>query len=150
MSPEERLWMLTAACAEVLSDENSDALLVVEAQDHEADEIHQEHQYALVWRPEGRRVVEVSCREWDCPWCDNRPLPPSAVSALRDLGFSDGGHRMSPYRDAPEHASALAVLVERALTAAYDLPADFEVVLYPGDHQAYEGLVRRLSGPSPI
>jgi hypothetical protein len=142
MNPEERLWMLTAACAEVLDDPRPDQYIVVDANPCE---------FLILRRWPDGLALEVSGREWDCVHCGNRPLPASAVEALRALGFAPGGHRRNPWRrDLPADARTLALLAERTLIAAYDLAADFEVAVYPCDSVACRRLVARLSGPSSL
>jgi hypothetical protein len=142
MNPEERLWMLTAACTGVLDDPRPDQWIIVDANPCE---------FLILRRWPDGLAVEVGCREWDCVHCGNRPLPGEAVEALRELGFAPGGHHRNPCRsDLPEDARRLAVLIERALVAAYGLAADFEVVVYPCDTAACERLLGRLGAPGSL
>ena len=144
MNPEERLWILSAACAEILEGSDPDRYIVVDATQHPCE--------FLILRqwPDGL-AVEVSGREWDCPHCGNRPLPAANAEALQELGFVPGGRHRNPWRgDLPTDARGLAVLVERTLTVAYDLATDVEVVVYPHDTAACRRLIERLSRPSAL
>ena len=141
MTPETRLWFLHAA-AQRMTAAPEGAFIVADVQGRDCE-------YAILDHAEGHGLaLQLNGREWDCPVHGNAPLSLSARRALAHLDFAAPGPRLNPWRehlhDSPRD---LAVLMERALVAAYDPPLDFEIALYAGDSADSLALMDTLMPP---
>lgn len=139
MNPEERLWVLVTAVATFLSAPESDDFMIVQTSTLGCN-------YAELRFSGGRLWAEVCSRQWDCPDCGNRPLDAEQRAALSRLGFVGGGPHWNFFREnisgnRPSHA----LLIERALMAAFNEPFDFEITVLYKRRSAMEELLRRLS-----
>ena len=122
MDPEQRLWILDLACrAFVARPENTDYLVVKSGTDWC-------HSIQLLYQ-NGVVQAEVNPRHWDtCTVCMNRVLEPTAVDALRQLGFTGGEPKSNFALDGlAASPSELARFIEQLFLVAYDEPADFAV-----------------------
>ncbi len=139
MDPEARLWLLHKA-AKAMLNAPVRAFLVVEVQGHPCE-------YAILHREPGYELgLQISGRQWDCQSCGNQPLSRAALDRLDVLGFAPAGHHLNAWcEDLPQQARGLAVLLERALVAAYERAPDFEVALYAATARDYVRLVNGLT-----
>jgi hypothetical protein len=142
MNPEERLWVLDAACRIFENNAIEGNFVVVQSSTLECN-------YVMARVLDGHLRVEVSSRERGCEHCGDHPLSWSAMQALTDLGFTIPGPRENPERWSDDmSARELAVLLERCLFVAYDEPVDVEVTVYMAQQGDMGSLAESLSVPA--
>jgi hypothetical protein len=125
MDPEERLWVLETAIRFFMVKPEDEDFLVVQSMSLPCNYAQLRYNESTLWG-------EVCSRQWDCPYCGNRPLSEENEICLSELSFVGGGdHRNFESRSLPRRPAELARLMERALMAAFDEPKDFAIAIYP-------------------
>ena len=144
MDPEERLWVLETAIRSFLISPADEDFLVVQSMTLQCN-------YAQLRFNEGTLWGEVSSRQWDCVYCGNRPLDEEQEIFLNELGFVGGGsHRNFERRALPVHPRDLALLLERALVAAFNERPDFAIAIHPSRRETLRSILAALAVPGPI
>jgi hypothetical protein len=125
MDPEERQWVLETAVRFFLISLEDEDFFVVQALSLPCNYVQLRYNDATLW-------AEVCSRQWDCPYCGNRPLNEENEIHLSELGFAGGGpNRNFESRTLPRRPLELARELERLLITAFDEPMDFGIAIYP-------------------
>jgi hypothetical protein len=125
MDPEERLWVLETSVRFFLVSPADEDFVVVQSMTLPCNYVQLRYNEKTLW-------AEVSSRQWDCPYCGNRPLSEESEIHLSDLGFVGGGPlRNFESRTLPRRPHEVAALLERLLITAFNEPADFAIAVYP-------------------
>jgi len=125
IDPEERLWVIETAVRFFLVHPVEDDFLIVQSMSLPCNYVQLRYNANALW-------AEVCSRQWDCPYCGNRPLTEEKEIRLSEMGFVGGGpHRNFESHDVGRRPKDLARLLEKLLVSTFDEPSDFAVAVYP-------------------
>jgi hypothetical protein len=125
MGPGERLRVLETSVRFFLINPEDEDFLVVQSMSLPCNYVQLRYNEATLW-------AEFCSRQWDCPYCGNRPLREENEIYLSELGFAGGGpHHNFESRSVPRRPEELARYIDRVVTTAFDEPTDFGIAIYP-------------------
>jgi hypothetical protein len=135
MDPEERLWVLETAVRFFLVSPENDDFLVVQSMSLPCNYVQLRHNDTTLW-------AEVCSRQWNCPYCGDRPLSEETEIHLSELGFAGGGReRNFESHSLPGRPLELARELEHLLLLAYDEPIDFGIAVYPKRRETLQCII---------
>jgi hypothetical protein len=119
MDPEERLLVIETALRFFLVTPEEDDYLIVQSMSLPCNYVQLRFNENTLW-------AEALSRQWDCPYCGNRPLPEEKEIYLSGLGFAGGGpHQNYESRSIGSRPRGLAQMLEQLLITAFNEQTDF-------------------------